>query len=82
MTYQQEIINILNQTLQLPAGRLQEDSLLFGNIAELDSMAIVSVITQLESHFDMMVDEEDVTAEHFESVGSLAQLVSNKKAAA
>jgi acyl carrier protein len=59
---------------------LNENSPLLGAIPELDSMAVVNVITALEEHFDIMVDDDEISAKTFETVGSLAQFVEQKLA--
>lgn len=54
---------------------------LFGSIPEFDSMAVVTVITALEEQFDIAVDDDDISAEVFETVGSLTRFVEQKLAA-
>ncbi|QBG36526.1 acyl carrier protein [Litorilituus sediminis] len=51
------------------------DTELVGAIAEFDSMAIVTLIGEMEELFDIEFDDEDITGEHFASVASLTQLV-------
>ncbi|HET8726369.1 MAG TPA: acyl carrier protein [Alphaproteobacteria bacterium] len=74
---------ILKETLQLGgrADRLTPESGLFGTIPEFDSMAVVQVVTALEERFDIVVEDDDITAEVFETVGSLANFVERKLAA-
>ena len=48
------------------------------SIPELDSMAAVELIVELERRFGIEVDDEDVTAELFETLGSLAAFVAAK----
>ena len=48
------------------------------SIPELDSMAAVELIVELERRFGIEVDDEDVTAELFETIGSLAAFISAK----
>ncbi|SDK96505.1 acyl carrier protein [Nocardioides sp. YR527] len=57
------------------AGTLAADTLLFGSLPELDSLALVELITVLEDRFGFEMDEDDINAEVFESVGSLADHV-------
>jgi acyl carrier protein len=51
---------------------------LFGSLPELDSMAVVAVITALEERFGFEVDDDEITAETFETVGSLSAFVAGK----
>ena len=57
------------------ASTLTADTLLFGSLPELDSLALVELITVLEDRFGFEMDEDDINAEVFESVGSLAEYV-------
>ena len=79
----QNLREILGDVLQLGerADNLTETSALFGSIPEFDSMAVVTVVAALEERFGIIVDDDDITAEVFESVGSLAQFVDDKLAA-
>ena len=52
---------------------------LFGNIPELDSLAVVSLAMAIESRFGFEVDDSDFTAELFETVGSLAAYVERNR---
>lgn len=53
---------------------------LFGSIPEFDSMAVVAVITGLEEQFDIEVDDDDISADIFETLGSLTRFVEAKLA--
>jgi acyl carrier protein len=82
MQHLQEVINILADVLSLGERRnsLSADSDLLGSIPELDSMAVVNVITALEDHFGITVDDDEISAQTFETVGSLAGFVEQKLA--
>ncbi len=73
---------VLRDTLQLGdrADAFVASTPLFGSLPEFDSMAVVTVITALEERFDIVVDDEDITAEVFETVGSLAEFLDEKLA--
>lgn len=53
---------------------------LLGALPELDSMAVVSLITALEDRFEIMVDDDDVDGQTFATVGSLAAFIDAKVA--
>jgi len=53
----------------------QVDTELFGAIAEFDSMALVTLIGEIEEYFDIILDDDDISAENFYSVATLTQLV-------
>ncbi|MCC2680665.1 MAG: hypothetical protein K0S36_229 [Nitrosospira multiformis] len=82
MQHIEEVRNILSDVLSLGERRnsLNENSPLLGAIPELDSMAVVNVITALEEHFGITVDDDEISAKTFETVGSLAQFVEQKLA--
>ncbi|MCL4705766.1 acyl carrier protein [bacterium] len=44
----------------------------------LDSMAVTSLVLGLEEHFGFTFDDEDLSAEAFETVATLSQLVEKK----
>ena len=48
---------------------------LFGAIAEFDSMAIVTIIGEIEEQFDVTFEDDDISAENFASISSLTDLV-------
>ncbi len=81
--YLDEVRNILTDVLNLgPAGAaLTADSPLLGSLAELDSMAVVSLIGALEEHFGIMVDDDEISASTFATLGSLADFVQEKRGA-
>ena len=60
---------------------MNESSPLLGAIPELDSMAVVSLITALEEHFDITVTDDEIGAAAFETLGSLTRFVEGKLAA-
>jgi acyl carrier protein len=72
--------NLLRSALQLGdrADRLTEDSALLGAIPELDSMAVVTIITLMEERYDIRVDDDEVSADTFATVGTLARFLAGK----
>ena len=48
---------------------------LLGSLPELDSMAVVNVITALEDRFGISIDYEDINARTFASLGTLASMI-------
>jgi acyl carrier protein len=76
----EQVRQIVGDVLQLGerTGKLQPDSALLGNIPEFDSMAVVSVITALEDQFGILVEDDDITGETFETLGNLTAFVQSK----
>lgn len=54
------------------------DSPLLGALPELDSMAVVGIITTLEEQFGFSIYDDEISAENFETVGSLVDFVERK----
>ena len=78
-----EVRRVLDEVLSL-GGRsasFTRDTPLLGSIPELDSMAVVALITALEEQFGLVVDDDDIDGSTFETVGSLADFVGGKLAA-
>jgi acyl carrier protein len=80
--YLNEVKQVLIDVLNLgPSGQaLQAGSPLLGSLPELDSMAVVSLIGALEERFGIEVDDDDISASTFETLGSLAAFVEQKSA--
>lgn len=76
----EEVVQILRDALRLGARAdgMDASTLLLGAIPEMDSMAVVSVVTALEEHFGFTFDDDEIQGSSFESVGSLAALVESK----
>jgi acyl carrier protein len=60
------------------ADSITVETPLLGSLPELDSMAVLEVVAALEARFGITVDDDEVTAEAFETLGSLATLVEEK----
>jgi acyl carrier protein len=75
-----ELKRVLRDTLQLGrrADSLTDESQLLGAIAELDSMAVVAVITAVEERFGFTAADDEISAETFSTLGSLADFVDEK----
>lgn len=65
--------------IQDRADTLRPSTPLFGSIPELDSMAVLELISELEVRFGIEVHEEEVTGEVFETLGSLTDYVDRKR---
>lgn len=71
---------ILGATLSLGgrADRLTATTPLLGGLPEFDSMAVVTVVTMIENEFGLEIDDDDLSADVFATVGTLAEFVSQK----
>jgi len=77
-----EVIRALDEVLSLEGRGLNfnRETHLLGSISELDSMAVVTLITTLEDRFGIVVDDDEIDGSAFETVGSLTDFVSAKLA--
>jgi acyl carrier protein len=83
MSVSDGVRRVLQDVLQLGerVRAFDHQTPLFGSIPEFDSMAVVAVITGLEEQFDIEVEDDDISAEVFETLGSLTRFVEHKLAA-
>ena len=74
---------ILADTLQLGVRveTFDLDTPLLGSIPELDSIAVINLITALEEQFGFTVADDEISADTFASVGSLLAFVEAKSVA-
>jgi len=72
---------VVGDALQLgPSGEsLQPQTPLLGNLPELDSMAVLALISALEEHFQILVEDDDDMSEAFTTMDSLARYIERKR---
>lgn len=70
----EEVLNIKNSNYNLT-----KDSLLLGSIPELDSQMFVKVLSEIEKKFNIRFDDDEIDANNFKTIGSLAALIESKK---
>jgi acyl carrier protein len=77
-----EVLRVLDQTLSLNgrASAFGDDVALLGALPELDSMAVVALITALEERFGFAVEDDEISGSTFASVGTLVEFVAGKRA--
>lgn len=78
-----EVIAVVDEVLSLK-GRARDfarDTPLLGAIPELDSMAVVALITMLEERFGFTVEDDEIDGSVFATLGSLLDFVEDKLAA-
>jgi acyl carrier protein len=76
----EQVKHVLTRALQLgsKAESFTESTRLLGNIPELDSMAVVTLVTALEEYFGLVVEDDEISAATFETLGSLVRFVEGK----
>ncbi|MEM9253827.1 MAG: phosphopantetheine-binding protein [Pseudomonadota bacterium] len=80
MDIQSEVVSILQTTLGLPEGSIapDPDTRVLGAIPEMDSMSVVGILTSLEEQYGIMVDDDEIDADVFATVGSLTAFLESK----
>ena len=75
-----DVKNILINVLQLDerSTHLTEKSMLLGALTELDSITVAGVITEIEAHFGIRFDHDEINGQVFATLGSLVNLVDRK----
>jgi len=53
---------------------------LFGALPELDSMAVATLLTDLEDRLGILIDDDDIDAETFETYANLSLFLDWKRA--
>ncbi len=75
-----QVRDLIVETLEIPhrADQLDAGTELLGDIPELDSMAVLNVLTAIEDRFDFVIDDDEFSGEIFETLGSLTEFVAAK----
>ena len=75
LNIQNEVLEILDEVLSLKgrAKSFSDQTVLLGALPELDSMAVLGVITSFEDRFGFAVEDDDIA-----TVGTLVAYVSSK----
>lgn len=75
-----DVKKVVGGALQLGARAraMSASTPLLGAIPELDSMAVVNVITALEEHFGITVADDEIGAATFATLGTLSAFVEQK----
>lgn len=77
-----EIKRILADVLGLEKRlkTMRSDTRLLGNIPELDSVAVVTIILALEKNFSISIKDDEISAKTFDTLGTLINFVEQKLA--
>jgi acyl carrier protein len=77
---QLEVLRLLDEILSLEGRSMSFDRAtpLLGAVPELDSMAVVALITTLEDRFGIAVADDEISGETFATVGSLTDFIAAK----
>lgn len=78
-----QVLAVLDDVLSLKgrSARFTDATPLLGSLPELDSMAVVAVLTAFEERFGFVIEDDEIDGSTFETVGSLNAFVQSKLAA-
>ena len=77
------IRDLLRDVLGLSQERVDAfdaDTPLFGALPELDSMAVASLLTEMEDRLGILIEDDDIDGETFETFGTLVAFAQAKVA--
>ena len=82
MNTQNEVLALLDEILSLNGrtAAFTKDTALLGAIPELDSMAVVALITGMEERFGFVAEDDEIDGGIFATVGTLIEFVESKLA--
>ncbi|HXF47560.1 MAG TPA: acyl carrier protein [Burkholderiaceae bacterium] len=83
MSTEQKVKLVLSSVLNLGdrVAKFDASTPLLGAVPELDSMAVVSLLTALEEKFGFTIEDDEVDGRTFASLGNLVAFVEGKLAA-
>ena len=83
MSLIQDICQLLDEVLVLKGRGLSMtvDTPLLGAVPELDSMAVLALLTSMESRYGFAVSDDEIDGSVFATVGSLAAFIEAHQAA-
>ncbi|GAB1459038.1 phosphopantetheine-binding protein [Thauera sp.] len=79
---QKEVLSLLDEVLSLDGRALAfvADTPLLGDLPELDSMAVIAVIQEIEARFGIEVPDDEVDGNSFATVGTVVDFVTRLSA--
>ena len=82
MDVKDEVLALIDEVLSLKgrARSFGRETPLLGALPELDSMAVVALITSLEDRFGFVVDDDEIDGAVFATLGTLVDFVEGKLA--
>lgn len=78
--FRRDVKKMLDDVLHLGGRALSfdDETTLLGSVPELDSMAVIALITAIEERFLCSVDDDEIDGSVFATVGSLTHFVAEK----
>lgn len=81
MDTQKEVLSLLDEILSLKgrSSGFTANTPLLGAIPELDSMAVIALLSGLEERFSLSVEDDEIEGSIFATLGSLVEFVDQKR---
>ncbi len=75
-----QVIECIARALGLASetAQLTEETELLENLPEFDSQSVVTILTAIEDEFDLIIEDDEVDASLFVSIGTLMNFVVQK----
>ena len=82
MAVETDVLKVLDSVMNLQgrSASYQRQTPLLGAVPELDSMAVLGIITTLEEHFGFTIHDDEIDSSVFATLGSLTDFVTAKLA--
>lgn len=80
MSLEKEVLHLLDEVLSLDgrAQRFTPQTPLLGALPELDSMAVVGLLTALEERYGFVIVDDEISGGIFETVATFTAFVQGK----
>lgn len=78
MSKLEQLNTLLANILELDTAEFNRETELLGALPEFDSMAVIKVITAMEEVFGIDVDDDDIDASMFETIGTLLEYIEER----
>lgn len=81
MTVEDTVRAVLRDVLAIEQDRVdafERDTPLFGALPELDSMAVAGLLTEMEDRLGILIEDDDIDGETFETFGTLVDFAESK----
>ncbi len=70
-----DLIALIVQELRIDASRVRPETPLFEKGLELDSFAVVDLVSRIEARFGFQLTDEDFTPENFADISTLSRVI-------
>lgn len=80
----EKVKNLIDEVLNLGGGAQSwsADTPLLGAVPQLDSMAVVRVVSEIERVFGFHFEDDEISADLFATLGGLVSFIASKTGAA